>query len=1190
MIAGGLNLLPITMPLILRGWRMISDYGPDPAGLFSVSALLIAGIGGVLIFGAMQMLRLQNYGLCVATSILAMTAPPGLLLGLPLGIWSLVLLTRPEVRRAFDRNRRPMEEQKENARPHFSRTAILGAAWALCFILASWFLTATEPSGSRPEKPIWEMILNFTLLPLGITAPIGATVLGWMSISRIRRSAGRIHGMPLAVLTALLFPMLALDVLIVWLSMGVKLGFGEAVFLCVPIDGFLIWVVWRSLQPPGSTFARRFGWLPAAGSMALVAVICAGMFVKVMVNKSVRARANLEKQLKEDIAELLAEKRITYSRMHFEYSPVLPRALVTFMRLENWRNRTNGEPLSATSGLHLAFDTPGVCVVSGRGDLSDIQRTLFVPDAKALSWPHRVGPTEDDQLGQSGLKPQTGFAATLPDGSFVELVSIMYGSSARRSPGQTNSIDFWNPDGTRLDHDLGWSFGPSNLGSRRDPALDYRQFVVRWGGPDENNPRLMGWQIDDNPQDSVDGQFTVSPKGESAENWIGLGQGFPRGEKTAKLRFALASGPYMTGPGSNMLWSSSGTTPFGSYSIGKIFDHNGNAAVTLTHNLKGCDYRLRVTVDRFPKPKSRLGGFIWEWQEEFRRRERYPAIEGRVVKGGASNQTFEFPGVPAKEAMSRLPRIDFEVRPVRWVEFENVALNPGEKTPVQIRAGNGSGESSSKNASAIVIDRDKFSELYPAVWFSPATGEVVPIDIGAERPPQEKYEIWIEPRDPEFRIGKSATNNVGKEPGFAPVGKGSKIFEETRNWQAQTVEEDLAKLMRGSNGGEQPVFYCQGKTSACLIMITQWEPKSQIIGFRWKRLGVEGWDAADPVSREQRSAAAGAAEHRRVIEVESVILEAPGETWISLTPASYDRDKLAADKRFKVFRGPRVTTLEGREATIQLFDPKPNPEPNGNPAGFTQQTVSIIPRLDGDGIVFSVKGHFTKVDDVWVSPSQLTEDKGRVAWGSPMVYGLSEATNVPAKVLVLTLRPIIEVVPTGRTAQESGSSHGPPVFGAVTERVLDAPGIALLDIEAGQVKSVSPSKAEAESGVSRAAEFPEHQTWGVMAFVRDGNWELYTSELFAELERGSWDGVSAAELAKALDSKLLPSIGIPFARRNEGARTRYKIFDRDDALPVDFGFRTSTGRTGVLQIVSFTEQSHPPHQMRIRYKFIQALK
>ncbi|MFN7139882.1 MAG: S26 family signal peptidase, partial [Limisphaerales bacterium] len=345
-----------------------------------------------------------------------------------------------------------------------------------------------------------------------------------------------------------------------------------------------------------------------------------------------------------------------------------------------------------------------------------------------------------DSGSDRGASPRTDFAAKLPNGSFVELVSIQYGggSTPRQQPGSTNVIDFWNPDGTEHNDNLGWSFSPSALSPKRIPGLEYRGFVVHWNGPVASNTRLMDWEVDGTPDAS--GIFNVNPpKGESAENWLGILQGFSSGQKTAKLRFALASGAYLEGPTTktNFIWSRTDNTPWGSYSIGQIFDHNGNAAVRLTHSLIGCDYRLYTQFDQLPgKPKSFIGGLIWEWKEESRRDERYKRIYGRVVKGGTGSsqkmEVWEFPGVPAKEAMARLPQIYFEVRPVQWVEFENVALTPGEQTRIEILVNDR--ESSVKDLTVSPDGSAAFTTIQAAIDAAP---EHAVIRIGPGRYPEK---------------------------------------------------------------------------------------------------------------------------------------------------------------------------------------------------------------------------------------------------------------------------------------------------------------------------------------------------------------------------------------------------------------------------------------------------------------------
>ena len=57
----------------------------------------------VVLIASIQMMRLRGHGLAVAGSVLAMLNLGNLccILGLPFGIWSLLVLMRPDVRKAF---------------------------------------------------------------------------------------------------------------------------------------------------------------------------------------------------------------------------------------------------------------------------------------------------------------------------------------------------------------------------------------------------------------------------------------------------------------------------------------------------------------------------------------------------------------------------------------------------------------------------------------------------------------------------------------------------------------------------------------------------------------------------------------------------------------------------------------------------------------------------------------------------------------------------------------------------------------------------------------------------------------------------------------------------------------------------------------------------------------------------------
>ncbi len=66
----------------------------------SVIALLVAGF---LIYASLEMKKLSQWGLAVGASVVAMLPciSPCCLIGLPVGIWCLVVLTKPEIKAAF---------------------------------------------------------------------------------------------------------------------------------------------------------------------------------------------------------------------------------------------------------------------------------------------------------------------------------------------------------------------------------------------------------------------------------------------------------------------------------------------------------------------------------------------------------------------------------------------------------------------------------------------------------------------------------------------------------------------------------------------------------------------------------------------------------------------------------------------------------------------------------------------------------------------------------------------------------------------------------------------------------------------------------------------------------------------------------------------------------------------------------
>ena len=107
----GVLLQIVSLIFNLAGASILAN-SPMPkeawANMFSgtigaVSSIIGILVSGVIFFGAMKMKNLESYGLAMAASIIAMIPcfSPCCLLGLPIGIWALVVLSKPEVKSAF---------------------------------------------------------------------------------------------------------------------------------------------------------------------------------------------------------------------------------------------------------------------------------------------------------------------------------------------------------------------------------------------------------------------------------------------------------------------------------------------------------------------------------------------------------------------------------------------------------------------------------------------------------------------------------------------------------------------------------------------------------------------------------------------------------------------------------------------------------------------------------------------------------------------------------------------------------------------------------------------------------------------------------------------------------------------------------------------------------------------------------
>jgi len=166
----------------------------------------------MVLLGATNMLKLRRHTLIVVASVVAAVAGPGAILGLPFGIWALVILFRPEVRSAFAANRaltRPITPS-DSGKMDFALSQVKGPALGLVVAgVLDWVLTASAciviGFKSADRLFIWLPFLAMALSSCIIYAGLkfmqlerrGAVMLG--SVLAMLVSPGNLIGLPLGI-------------------------------------------------------------------------------------------------------------------------------------------------------------------------------------------------------------------------------------------------------------------------------------------------------------------------------------------------------------------------------------------------------------------------------------------------------------------------------------------------------------------------------------------------------------------------------------------------------------------------------------------------------------------------------------------------------------------------------------------------------------------------------------------------------------------------------------------------------------------------------------------------------------------------------------------------------------------------------------------------------------------------------
>lgn len=96
-----LNFMGVGMGAMMRGGEGVPNMLSGGVGIVLGFIGLVMAV--VVFLGASKMKNAESYGFAMAAAIIAMIpcVSPCCLLGLPLGIWALIVLLKPEVKAAF---------------------------------------------------------------------------------------------------------------------------------------------------------------------------------------------------------------------------------------------------------------------------------------------------------------------------------------------------------------------------------------------------------------------------------------------------------------------------------------------------------------------------------------------------------------------------------------------------------------------------------------------------------------------------------------------------------------------------------------------------------------------------------------------------------------------------------------------------------------------------------------------------------------------------------------------------------------------------------------------------------------------------------------------------------------------------------------------------------------------------------
>jgi hypothetical protein len=105
-VSAALRVVMILMMVFGVGISMLHGAGGDAIGGAAniVGSIIGLACDVLIVIGALKMQKLQSYGLAMAAAVVALIPciSPCCVVGIPFGIWALIVLLKPEVKAAFN--------------------------------------------------------------------------------------------------------------------------------------------------------------------------------------------------------------------------------------------------------------------------------------------------------------------------------------------------------------------------------------------------------------------------------------------------------------------------------------------------------------------------------------------------------------------------------------------------------------------------------------------------------------------------------------------------------------------------------------------------------------------------------------------------------------------------------------------------------------------------------------------------------------------------------------------------------------------------------------------------------------------------------------------------------------------------------------------------------------------------------